>query len=90
MTQGEIGDVPALIQAVTQHYDGVDHEADRLAEGALQRLAWRRRNSGKACDRCRATKAVSSFSKDSRNPDGLRRYCRECASATYKSSRVNA
>lgn len=79
-----------LIRAVAQKYDGSDNEAARLTESTARRLAWRKRNAGKACDRCRETKPVSAFSRDSREPDGLRRYCRDCASRNYRTARVNA
>lgn len=32
----------------------------------------------KTCSRCKQTKDVSEFSKDSSTPDGLQYYCKEC------------
>lgn len=61
-----------------------------LEERVARRLAYRLRHSGKTCERCRKDKPLSSFSRDSRNRDGLRRYCRECDADAYKQRRVNA
>lgn len=78
-----------LLAAVTSRYDGPDNEAARLLEQTQGRLAWRLRHSGKECERCRESKSLAGFSRDSRNPDGLRRYCRQCDSSGYKGRRVN-
>lgn len=77
-----------LLAAIAARYDGQDNEAARLEAGARRRLEYRRRHSGKSCDRCRETKALSAFSRDSREKDGLRRYCRAC-DALGARNRVN-
>lgn len=62
-------------------YDGGNGEAHALTEQALVRLAWRLRRSGKHCSRCDTEKPIGDFSRDSREKDGLRRYCRKCGSS---------
>ena len=66
---------------VAAKYDGENGEAHALTEQALARLAWRLRRSGKHCSRCDTEKPIDDFSRDSREKDGLRRYCRECGSS---------
>lgn len=70
-------------------YDAGNGEGEALTREALERLAYRRRYSGKRCDRCREEKLLSAFSRDSTRPDGLRRWCRSCDAANYR-RRVNA
>lgn len=84
---GEIGDVPALIQAVAQRYDGDDHEADRLARDAARRLAWRKRHSGKHCSACDADHPVSDFGPDGSRADGLAHRCRDADNARKREAR---
>ncbi|WGH21592.1 hypothetical protein SEA_ASCELA_69 [Arthrobacter phage Ascela] len=86
----DVQDDPAapLIARVAARYESGNGEAEALTAQALARLAYRRRHSGKACDRCRETKPLSAFSKDVSRPDGLMRYCRACRSAAYRAGRV--
>lgn len=79
---------PDLLALVAARYDGQDGEARRLEEAARRRLEYRKARSGKRCDSCHETKPVSSFSRDAREKDGLRRYCRGCAAIRYQ-NRVN-
>lgn len=79
-----------LLETVAFRYDGSDNEGVRLLEQVQARLAWRLRHSGKTCDRCDEDKPLADFSRDSREPDGLRRYCRKCAKESYARRRVNA
>ncbi|QNJ56566.1 HNH endonuclease [Arthrobacter phage Elezi] len=69
-------------------HDTEDNPLARLSAAALERRAYRLRHSGKECDRCRETKRLSAFSKDSREPDGLMRYCRACRAAAYRAGLV--
>jgi hypothetical protein len=61
-----------------------------LVEPALARLAWRKARSGKTCERCRERKALAAFARDSRNTDGLRRYCRECAALADRARKARS
>lgn len=70
-----------LILSVALKYDDGDNEGRRLAKAAVQRLAWRKRHSGKECSRCREVKPVAEFTRDDRRPDGLGYICRKCDSA---------
>lgn len=63
-------------------------EADSFAAAVLRRRQERLARSGRECDRCDETKPVTAFSRDSRERDGLRRYCRECASDRYRNRTV--
>ncbi|AYN57788.1 hypothetical protein PBI_DRMANHATTAN_70 [Arthrobacter phage DrManhattan] len=81
--------VERRLAAIAARYDYGDGEGEALTREAMARLAYRRKRSGKTCDRCREFKPMSAFSRDSSRPDGLRRYCRACASARYRASRVN-
>ena len=65
-----------LVAQVAAQYD--DEEGE-LTRSALLLLQQRRAAAGKTCERCRERKPLSAFSKDARNPDALRRYCRTCA-----------
>ncbi|QPX62398.1 hypothetical protein SEA_WARDA_68 [Arthrobacter phage Warda] len=78
----------SLVARVAARYDSGNGEAEALTAQALARLAQRRRHSGKTCERCKEDKPLSAFSIDSRNPDGLRRYCRACRSAAYRAGLV--
>lgn len=83
----------ARIAQAAQAYDSGNGEAQALTAQALARLAYRRRHSGKTCDRCRETKPLSAFGLHSREPDGLRRECKACIArynADRPSRRVNA
>ncbi|WGH21139.1 hypothetical protein SEA_CASSIA_66 [Arthrobacter phage Cassia] len=85
----DVEDDPATrIARAAQAFDSGHGEAQALTAQALARLAYRRRHSGKTCDRCRETKPLSAFSKDSSRPDGLMRYCRACRSAAYRAGLV--
>jgi hypothetical protein len=84
---GEIGDVPALIQAVAQRYDGADNEAERLAQDALQRLSWRMRHSGKHCSACDEVHPIAAFGPDGSRADGLAHRCRDSDSARKREAR---
>lgn len=80
---------------VASKYGGANGEAHALTEQALARLASRIRRSGKHCSRCCDTeKPIGGFSRDSREKDGLRRYCRECGSsanaAAHQRRKANA
>jgi hypothetical protein len=66
-----------LVTATANRWDG----SGLLAEQALQRLAWRRARSGKACSKCEEAKPLSAFGRDSRERDGLNRVCGSCKSA---------
>ncbi|QOP65195.1 HNH endonuclease [Arthrobacter phage Tuck] len=81
-------DPVSRISRVAASYDSGNGEAQALTAQALARLAYRRRHSGKTCDRCRETKPLSAFSKDVSRPDGLMRYCRACRSAAYRAGLV--
>ena len=69
-----------LVAAVAGQYD----DDGTLTEDALLRLKRRQEASGKTCERCKERKPLSAFSRDARNRDGLRRYCRECAATEYQ------
>lgn len=43
----------------------------------------------KYCNKCRKTKPLSEFSKDKKSKDGLKAYCKECASKYFKAWRIN-
>ncbi|RBL99232.1 hypothetical protein C1H84_16235 [Glutamicibacter soli] len=77
-----------LILAVALKYDDGDNEGRRLAEAAVQRLAWRKRHSGKECSRCREVKPVAEFTTDSRKPDGLDRRCNGCKAQAARQQRT--
>lgn len=76
------------IRLVAARYDGDDDEARRLGDEALQRLAWRKRRSGKECARCGERKPLSAFGRDTRERDGLHRLCRGCRS-TVREARLS-
>jgi hypothetical protein len=71
-----------LVAAAVQEYDLGDPVA--LQAAVLRRLSYRLARSGKVCERDGLERPLSAFSRDSRNPDGLRRYCRECAAKGYR------
>lgn len=74
------------VVAVAAPYDDAQ---GTLASAVVRRLHYRQARSGKRCERCGDTKALSAFSTHSRNRDGLRRYCRLCANSAER-ERVNA
>ncbi len=55
-----------------------------LVASAVRRLRQLQGESGRTCERCRERKPLGAFSRDSRDPVGLRRYCRACDSAAYQ------
>lgn len=63
---------------VAARTDGDEEEALQLYNATLRRLDWRRRRGFRTCSRCGLDKKPNAFSVDSRERDGLRRYCREC------------
>lgn len=81
------------VARLASRYDSGEGEGAALTREALARLDYRRRHSGKRCDRCREEKPLSAFGRDSRERSGLMRKCRACV-ATYNadrpSRRVNA
>jgi hypothetical protein len=74
------------LAAIANDYD----PEGELAASALRALARRLADSGKVCARCSAKKRLAHFSRDSREHDGLRRYCRECASLEYRARRPHS
>lgn len=40
----------------------------------------------KTCGRCKQTKPLDEFGANKRNPDGLNRYCKECAREQLRES----
>lgn len=59
-----------------------------LSPAALERLAWRRRHSGKDCPKCGRALPLSAFGVDSRKPDGLEDRCRECEAGRARARRL--
>jgi hypothetical protein len=55
-----------------------------LVASTLRRLQRYQAESGRTCERCQERKPLSAFSRDSRDPVGLRRYCRECDARAYQ------
>lgn len=58
-----------------------------LSPAALERLAWRRRHSGKDCPKCGRSLPLSAFGLDVRKPDGLDPRCKSCESARKRATR---
>jgi hypothetical protein len=67
-----------LVADVAASYDA------ELVASSIRRLHALQAGSGRTCERCHERKSLSGFSRDARDPIGLRRYCRGCASAAYR------
>lgn len=78
----------ALVASLADRCDRAGQGEGKLAASVLRRLHALQAASGKTCERCRAHKPLTAFSRHARNPDGLRRYCRNCANSA-ESDRVN-
>jgi hypothetical protein len=83
-------DLPARLARLAARYDSGNGEGEALTEEALERLAYRRRHSGKTCRTCREDKPMSAFSPDGARPDGLSPRCRSCNNARMRESRAKA
>ncbi|UYL87673.1 HNH endonuclease [Arthrobacter phage VResidence] len=70
-------------------YDTGNGEAEAMTKEAIERLAYRRRHSGKTCSRCGEDKPLSAFASDSRRPDGLAYSCKQCEATRKRLARVN-
>jgi hypothetical protein len=85
-TSASLDAARAGVAAIANGYDS-DGE---LAASALRALARRLATSGKECSRCRQFKRLAHFSRDAREHDGLRRYCRDCAAIEYRARREHS
>lgn len=84
------GQADLLVADLAARYDLAGQGEGTLPASVVRRLHARRAASGKTCERCQERKSLGAFSRHARNPDGLRAYCRNCASDMYQGGRVNA
>lgn len=74
-----MADIERHLQTViAARSDGDVEEAAQMLANVRRRLAWRERRGHKVCERCKEAKKPSEFGLHSREPDGLRRECRQC------------
>lgn len=66
-------------ETAAEYMAGIAAEYDaELVAPVLRRLARYQAESGRTCERCGERKRLGDFGRDSREPSGRLRYCREC------------
>jgi hypothetical protein len=82
-------DLPARLARLAARYDSGNGEGEALTNEALERLAYRRRHSGKTCAVCGEDRPLSAFTTDARKPDGLGLRCNSCEARRQRERRAS-